>query len=107
MSNFDDGNGNAIDIVQNIVINDTTNPVAICQDLATQLGDFTGLATITGAQIDNGSSDNRGVVNFMLSETVFDCTDMGSNVFVLTVNNSHGNTNTFTSIVTVTGPNIT
>lgn len=29
MSNFDDGNGNAINIVQNIVINDTKNPVTI------------------------------------------------------------------------------
>ena len=40
--NFDDGNGNSINVVQNVVINDTENPVAVCQALTIQLNDVTG-----------------------------------------------------------------
>jgi hypothetical protein len=105
--NFDDGNGNSINVVQNIVINDTVDPIAVCQDITIQLDDITGLATITDAQIDNGSSDNCGVVNFTLSQMEFDCTNIGSNVIVLTIDDGNGNTNTCTSTVTVISPNIT
>uniref|UniRef100_UPI0019539033 LamG domain-containing protein n=1 Tax=Psychroserpens algicola TaxID=1719034 RepID=UPI0019539033 len=105
--NFDDGHGNSINVVQNVIINDTTNPVAVCQDLTVQLDDTTGTATITGAQIDNGSTDNCGTVNFTLSQNLFDCTDIGTNVIVLTVDDGNGNTDICTATVTVTSPNIT
>nr|WP_321222509.1 LamG-like jellyroll fold domain-containing protein [uncultured Psychroserpens sp.] len=104
--NFDDGNGNNIDVVQNVVINDTTDPVAVCQDLTIQLDNTTGLATITGAQIDNGSTDNCGNVNFSLSQNSFDCTNIGTNVIILTVDDGNGNTDTCTATVTVTSPTI-
>uniref|UniRef100_UPI0026325100 LamG-like jellyroll fold domain-containing protein n=1 Tax=uncultured Psychroserpens sp. TaxID=255436 RepID=UPI0026325100 len=105
--NFDDGNGNAIDVVQNVVINDTTDPVPVCQDLTVQLDNTTGTATITGAQIDDGSTDNCGTVNFTLSQSVFDCTDIGTNVIVLTVDDGNGNSAICTSTVTVVSPTIT
>ncbi|OUR93248.1 hypothetical protein A9Q87_04665, partial [Flavobacteriales bacterium 34_180_T64] len=104
--NFDDGNGNDIDIVQNVLINDTTDPVAICQDITVQLDNTTGTATITGSQINNGSTDNCGVINFSVSQSSFDCTNIGSNVIVLTVDDGNGNTDTCTATVTITSPNI-
>ncbi|MEY8847600.1 LamG-like jellyroll fold domain-containing protein [Psychroserpens sp. XS_ASV72] len=104
--NFDDGNGNSISAVQNVVINDTVDPIPTCQDITIQLSDTTGIATITGSQIDNGSSDNCGVVNFSLSQDIFDCTDIGSNVIVLTVDDGNGNSAICTSVVTVVSPNI-
>ncbi|OUR97738.1 hypothetical protein A9Q86_16130, partial [Flavobacteriales bacterium 33_180_T64] len=103
---FDDGNGNTIDVIQNVVINDTTNPVAICQDLTVQLDNITGTATITTAQIDNGSTDNCGTVNLSLSQSAFDCTDIGTNIIVLTVDDGHGNIDICTSTVTVVSPTI-
>ncbi|WP_323789520.1 LamG-like jellyroll fold domain-containing protein, partial [Psychroserpens sp.] len=105
--NFDDGNGNSINVVQNVVINDTIDPTPLCQDITIQLDDTTGTATITGAQIDNGSTDNCGSVNFTLSQSTFDCTNIGSNIIVLTVDDGNGNSAICTSNVTVTSPNIT
>uniref|UniRef100_UPI00345D3B0A LamG-like jellyroll fold domain-containing protein n=1 Tax=uncultured Psychroserpens sp. TaxID=255436 RepID=UPI00345D3B0A len=105
--NFDDGNGNSINVVQNVVINDTTNPIPACQDITIQLDDTTGTATITGNQLDNGSTDNCDTVNFTLSQSTFDCTDIGANVIVLTVDDGNGNSEICTSTVTVTSPNIT
>ncbi|WP_230935986.1 LamG-like jellyroll fold domain-containing protein, partial [Psychroserpens luteolus] len=104
--NFDDGNGNAINVVQNVVINDTTDPVPVCQDLTIQLDNTNGTASITGAQIDNGSTDNCGTVNFSLSQSSFDCTDIGTNVIVLTVDDGNGNSAICTSTVTVVSPTI-
>ena len=103
---FDDGNGNVVVIPQSVVVNDTTDPVAVCQDITLVLDGTTGLATITPAQINNGSSDNCGTVNLSLSQTVFDCTNIGSNVVVLTVDDGNGNSETCTAIVTITDPNI-
>ncbi|WP_372529680.1 LamG-like jellyroll fold domain-containing protein [Winogradskyella sp.] len=103
---FDDGNGNIINVVQNVVIDDTIDPIAICNDLTIQLDDTTGTATIIGSQLDIGSSDNCGIVNFSLSQSVFDCTDIGTNIVVLTVDDGNGNTDTCTATVTVTSPNI-
>ncbi|WP_033960341.1 LamG-like jellyroll fold domain-containing protein, partial [Psychroserpens jangbogonensis] len=105
--NFDDGNGNSINVVQNVVINDTIDPIPLCQDITVQLDDTTGIATITSAQIDNGSTDNCGTVNFSLSQSMFDCTNIGSNIIVLTVDDGNGNSAICTSTVTVTSPNIT
>ncbi|WP_299124200.1 LamG-like jellyroll fold domain-containing protein, partial [uncultured Winogradskyella sp.] len=105
--NFDDGNGNSINVVQNVVIDDTIDPVAVCQDITIPLDNITGTATITGAQIDNGSTDNCGTVNFNLSQSMFDCSNIGTNVIVLTVDDGNGNTDTCTATVTVTSPTIT
>jgi hypothetical protein len=104
---FDDGNGNSINVVQNVVVDDVTDPTAICQDITVQLDDTTGLATITSTQIDNGSNDNCGVVNLSLSQSTFDCTDIGTNIIVLTVDDGNGNSSTCSASVTVTSPTIT
>ncbi|WP_250437354.1 LamG domain-containing protein, partial [Hanstruepera flava] len=105
---FDDGNGNSIDVDQNVVINDTVDPVANCQDLTVALDDTTGTATITAGQLDNGSTDNCGTGNltYTLSQSSFDCTDIGPNIVTLTVTDAGGNTDTCTSTVTITSPNI-
>ena len=75
-------------------------PTAICQNITLQL-DATGNATITAADVDNGSTDNCGIANLTIDITSFDCSDVGPNTVNLTVTDDNGNTNTCTATVTV------
>ena len=68
---------------------DTLAPTAICQDITIELGPD-GTATISSADIDNGSSDNCGEVTYEVSTTTFDCSDIGSNIVNLLVFDSNG-----------------
>ncbi|PHR73258.1 MAG: hypothetical protein COA67_03595 [Lutibacter sp.] len=104
--NFDDGNGNNINVTQTVFINDNTDPIAVCQDITVQLDNTTGLISITPAQVDNGSTDNCGSITMTLSQSTFDCTDIGTNAIILTVDDGNGNIETCISNVTITSPNI-
>ena len=70
--------------------------------------DGNGAATITTADIDNGSSDNCDTdPTLALDVTSFDCDDLGANTVTLTVTDANGNSSTATATVTVqdtTGP---
>ena len=79
---------------------DTENPVAICQDIAVDLT-ADGTINITATQIDNGSTDNVGIVSRTLNISSFDCTNIGANTVVLTITDAAGNTDTCTAIVTI------
>src|SRR5439155_6748964 len=83
-----------------VTVADPVAPVAVCQDLTVQL-DATGHATITPAQIDNGSSDACGIASSSLDKTSFDCTNIGTNAVTLTVTDNNGNSQTCTATVTV------
>ena len=80
--------------------NDTTPPIAVCQNITVQL-DASGNATITPAQIDNGSADDSGSFTLSLDTTSFTCADIGANTVTLTVTDGAGNTDTCTATVTV------
>ena len=80
--------------------NDTTPPTAVCQNITVQL-DASGNATITPAQIDNGSADDSGSFTLSLDTTSFSCADIGSNGVTLTVTDGAGNTATCAAIVTL------
>ena len=58
--NFADGNGNDIDINQNVIITDNTNPTITCIDNQTkQLSDGETVYTVSGTEFDpTESSDN-------------------------------------------------
>ncbi|WP_188358253.1 LamG-like jellyroll fold domain-containing protein, partial [Mangrovimonas yunxiaonensis] len=106
---FNDGNGNEDTATQTVFINDSVDPVANCQNITVALSDTTGTASITASQINNGSTDNCNVGNltYTLSQSTFDCTDIGPNVITLTVTDDRGNFDTCTATVTVTSPTIT
>ncbi|MCK7591835.1 HYR domain-containing protein, partial [Subsaxibacter sp. CAU 1640] len=106
--NFNDGNGNSINVTQTVFINDTVDPTAICRNITIPLDNSTGTASIVASQIDNGSTDNCGTsnLNYTLSQSTFDCSDIGPNIIVLTVTDAGGNTSSCTSTVTITSPNI-
>ena len=79
---------------------DVTPPVAICQDATVQL-DASGNVSIDSSLIDNGSSDNCGIVSMTVSPNTFTCSDVGENTVTLTVYDAAGNSSTCTSTVTV------
>ncbi|KAA3625077.1 MAG: choice-of-anchor B family protein [Flavobacterium sp.] len=79
---------------------DLVDPVAVCQDITVSL-DANGEATITGADIDNGSTDNSGVVYFNICNEYFDCSNLGANVVELEVYDDFGNKDYCSATVTV------
>jgi hypothetical protein len=83
-----------------VTVQDTTKPIAIAQAITVQL-DATGNATITPAQINNGSTDNCAIATYALDKTTFDCSNVGANTVTLTVTDTHGNASTATAVVTV------
>ncbi|WP_143144321.1 T9SS type B sorting domain-containing protein [Flaviramulus basaltis] len=92
-----------------VTFTDTTKPIAITQDIEVEL-DANGEVTITGAQINNGSTDDcTDVANLTLaaSPSSFTCANIGINTVTLTVTDASGNFETNTATVTifdVTGP---
>jgi gliding motility-associated-like protein len=97
---FDDGNGNTTTQSQNVIINDVTNPVAVCNNLEVTL-DLSGSATITAAEVDGGSTDNCGIASVTIDNDTFTCANVGENTVILTVTDINGNTNTCEATVTV------
>ena len=99
--NVTDGSGNTetASFTVNIVV-DNTNPVANTQDINVQL-DQDGNATITPADVNNGSTDDCAIASYSLSQTNFDCSNIGENTVTLTVTDTNANIDTATATVTI------
>jgi len=94
-----DDAGNIATATQTITVSDIVNPTALLQNIIVTL-DGQGAASVSFADIDTGSSDNCGIASTNLSQTNFDCSDIGvNNVTVIITDN---NDNTTISTVTVT-----
>src|SRR5207247_6900699 len=52
-------------------------------------------------QLDNGSTDASGIASLSLSQTNFNCANIGSNSLTLTVTDNNGNLSTCSATVTV------
>ena len=94
-----DGNTSTCDFTVTVIDNEL--PVAVCQDITVDLDPVTGMATITAADVDNGSTDNCGIASMSLDVSSFDCSMTGANTVVMTVTDNSGNISTCTSTVTV------
>jgi hypothetical protein len=95
-----DVNGNVTTCTTTITVEDNVSPVAICQDVTVQL-DATGNGSTTATAVNNGSSDACGIASIVLSQTAFNCSEVGGNTETLTVTDVNGNVSTCTTIVTV------
>ena len=91
---------NASETTVTIIVSDTIAPTALAQDITLTL-DATGTITITGDDIDNGSSDNCSVSTLELDQYTFTSADLGANTVTLTVTDGSGNSSTATATVTV------
>ncbi len=95
-----DTNGNSDTCIAIVTVEDMILPTVVCQNITLQL-DATGNATITAADVDNGSSDACGIASTAIDITSFDCSNIGTNNVVLTVTDTNGNSDTCTVVVTV------
>ncbi|MBS4040890.1 MAG: gliding motility-associated C-terminal domain-containing protein [Flavobacteriales bacterium] len=95
-----DVNGKTATGTATVTVEDKTAPVVITRNLTIQL-DATGTASITAAQLNNGSTDACGIASLALSKSTFDCSNIGSNTVTLKVTDVNGNTATGTATVTV------
>lgn len=95
-----DTSGNMTSCEATVTVEDTVAPEAICQAVTVQL-DATGIATITAADIDGGSTDNCGIASLSIDIDSFDCTNVGENTVLLTVVDTNGNEASCTTVVTV------
>ena len=75
--------------------------MAECKNITVQLN-AAGSVTIGAADVDNGSSDNRGeAVALSLDTDTFDCSKVGDNTVTLTATDGNSNTNGCTATVSV------
>ena len=88
-----DASGNMDSCYQTVTIADDDPPTAICKDITIEL-DANGTASITAADVDNGSSDACGDVTLSVSQTAFNCSHLGFNTVTLTVTDEDNNTAT-------------
>ena len=95
-----DVNGNSSTCTATVTVEDSVPPVAVCMDITVQL-DANGEATITGADVDGGSTDACGIASLDVSPSMFDCSNVGPNTVTLTVTDVNGNSSTCTATVTV------
>ena len=95
-----DPSGNSDSCSHTVTVVDNEPPVAVCMDITVQL-DASGNASITGADVDGGSTDNCGIASLDVSPNTFTCADVGLNTVTLTVTDVNGNSSTCTATVTV------
>ncbi|MBQ4820680.1 T9SS type A sorting domain-containing protein [Aquimarina sp. MMG016] len=98
--NMLDASFNSANCTGVVTIVDNIPPTVVCKDITVQL-DETGEATITTADIDDGSSDNCTIVDLSLSKTEFTCADIGTNTVTLTALDLSNNQESCEAIVTV------
>jgi gliding motility-associated-like protein len=95
-----DSSNNSASATAIVTVVDTTAPIIIAQNLTIELNS-NGLASITVADIDTGSTDNCGITSQELSVTNFDCSDEGVQTIIYKVTDNEGNSSTKEILVTV------
>ncbi len=72
-----DNNGNVSTETATVTVEDSVAPTAICKDITVQL-DSNGNASITAADIDNGSNDACGIASLSIDVNSFDCSNVST-----------------------------
>jgi hypothetical protein len=96
-----DIHGNSASGTATVTVQDNIRPTVITQPVTVTL--INGAASVTAAQVNNGSFDNCGIATITVSPANFNCNNIGSNTVILTVTDVNGNTNTASATVTVVG----
>ncbi|NVK03174.1 MAG: cadherin-like domain-containing protein [Flavobacteriia bacterium] len=81
-------------------VQDATPPSVLTQNVIVSL-DANGQASVSASQVDNGSTDPSGIASMSLSQTSFDCSNLGQNTVTLVVTDTYGNSGTANATVTV------
>ncbi|WP_373056605.1 LamG-like jellyroll fold domain-containing protein [Zunongwangia sp. H14] len=95
-----DNNENQETATAKVIVEDNSAPTVITKDITIQL-DASGNASITPADVDNGSNDNCGIKSYSLDKENFSCANVGTNSVTLTVTDNNGKTSSANATVTV------
>ena len=96
-----DVNGNVSTANAVVTVVDNIAPTAVAQNVTVTL--VNGAASVTAAQVNNGSADNCGIASLVVSPNTFNCTTLGANTVTLTVTDVNGNVSSTTATVNVIG----
>ncbi|MEQ8581537.1 MAG: LamG-like jellyroll fold domain-containing protein [Marinoscillum sp.] len=83
-----------------ITVEDITPPEVVVKDISVRLGED-NTASITAADIDNGSSDECSEITLTLDISTFDASHLGENTITLTALDGNNNSASASAIVTV------
>ena len=89
-----DFSGNFSFVNFTVIIHDTVAPIVNVKASHTIYLDANGNASVTAADVDNGSSDDCDNFTLSLSQTSFDCDDLGSNTVTFTISDEEVNSST-------------
>ncbi|MDP1725325.1 MAG: HYR domain-containing protein, partial [Bacteroidota bacterium] len=95
-----DNSSNSRAVNVNVYVLDTMRPIAIAQNRTIYLNG-SGQASITAAQVNNGSTDNVGITSMVLNQSNFTCANVGVNYVTLTVSDASSNSSVATATITV------
>ncbi|MDN5214948.1 T9SS type A sorting domain-containing protein [Fulvivirgaceae bacterium BMA12] len=100
-----DAKGNSRTAEATVTVVDEKAPDVVVQDITVNL-DGNGTATITAADVNNGSSDNctaeANLILALTGKTTFDCSDIGvAQTVTLRVTDASGNTTTDDATITI------
>jgi gliding motility-associated-like protein len=85
-----------------VTVLDTISPIATAITSHILYLDTFGNASLTGLDVNNGSSDNCAIETWVLNDSLYDCSDVGAPFqIVLTVTDSSGNSDTAHAYVQV------
>jgi len=96
-----DVNGNSATATAIVTVQDNIKPTAIAKNVTLTLSG--GTASVTAAQVNNGSYDNCSIASMTVSPNSFTCSNIGNNTVTLTVTDVNGNVSTTTSTVSIVG----
>ena len=96
-----DNAGHATTCSFTVQVRDVTPPTVRTRNITVSL--VNGIAKVTAAQVNNGSTDACGIAGMTLSPNSFTCANIGDNRVLLTVTDLSGNTASAPATVRVTG----
>jgi len=94
-------NGNTGSCSATVTVRDVTTPDAQCANITRSLDPVTGTVTINSSDVDFQSTDACGIVDYSLSNSSFDCENVGNNVVTLTLTDANDLQSQCSAIVTI------
>ena len=95
-----DAAGNITTVDQTVTVVDESAPIVLLANTSVIL-DAEGYASISFEDLNNGSYDNCGISSAVLSQSAFDCSNVGNNLISVTLTDNNGNQSTAQVMVTV------
>jgi hypothetical protein len=95
-----DGSNNSSTGTATVTVKDAIAPTVITKKISVTLNGSTGSVSIQPSDVDNGSYDNCSF-SLSLSQSSFDCSNVGNNTVTLTATDKSGNSSSATAVVTV------